>query len=133
MTDPRYTRLAHTLLRYSCELKPGEKVLIEAIDVPHEFTNELVRVAHEAGIIPNVSLKSNPVLRRLLMGATEEQLEIMARGEETVMDLVDAYIDNRRTIITRNHTKLSGDRLFFFVDHGEVVFDAIQVRPLLEE
>jgi len=48
-------------------------------------------------------------------------------------DLVDACIDNRRTIITRNRTKLRGERLFFFVDHGEVVFDAIRVRPLLEE
>ena len=48
-------------------------------------------------------------------------------------DLVDACIDNRRTIITRNRTKLSGDRLFFFVDHGEVTFEKIQVRPLLEE
>jgi len=46
-------------------------------------------------------------------------------------DLVDACIDNRRTIITRNRTKLSGDRLFFFVNHGEVVFEKIQVRPLL--
>jgi beta-fructofuranosidase len=48
-------------------------------------------------------------------------------------DLVDACIDNRRTIITRNRSKLSGDRLFFFVDHGEVTFEKIQVRPLLEK
>ena len=48
-------------------------------------------------------------------------------------DLVDASIDNRRTIITRNQTKLSGDRLFFFVNHGEVEFEKIQVRPLLGE
>ena len=48
-------------------------------------------------------------------------------------DLVDACIDGRRTIITRNRTKLSGDRLFFFVDHGEVTFEEIQVLPLLEE
>jgi len=48
-------------------------------------------------------------------------------------DLVDACIDGRRTIITRNRTRLSGDRLFFFVDHGEVTFKEIQVRPLLEE
>lgn len=48
-------------------------------------------------------------------------------------DLVDACIDERRTIITRNRTKLEGDRLFFFVDHGEVSFEQIQVRPLLEE
>jgi beta-fructofuranosidase len=48
-------------------------------------------------------------------------------------DLVDACIDNRRTIITRNRTRLDGDRLFFFVDHGEVTFENIQVRPLREE
>jgi len=48
-------------------------------------------------------------------------------------DLVDACIDNRRTIITRNRTKLDGDRLFFFVNHGEVTFEEIQVRPLLQE
>jgi beta-fructofuranosidase len=48
-------------------------------------------------------------------------------------DLVDACIDNRRTIITRNRTRLSGDRLSFFVDHGEVTFEKIQVRPLLKE
>ncbi len=34
MTDPRYTKLAQTLIHYSCELKAGEKLLIEAIDTP---------------------------------------------------------------------------------------------------
>ena len=48
-------------------------------------------------------------------------------------DLIDVCIDNRRTIITRNRAKLTGDRLFFVVDHGEVTFENIQVRPLLEE
>ena len=48
-------------------------------------------------------------------------------------DLVDACIDGRRTIITRNRARLTGDRLFFFVDHGEVTFDEIQVRPLLNQ
>jgi len=48
-------------------------------------------------------------------------------------DLVDACIDNRRTIITRNRTKFSGAQLFFFANHGEVAFEEIQVRPLLEE
>jgi hypothetical protein len=47
-------------------------------------------------------------------------------------DLVDACIDNRRTIIARNRTKLHGDRLCFTADHGEVTFDEIQVRPLMD-
>jgi len=46
-------------------------------------------------------------------------------------DLVDACIDGRRTLITRDRAGLSGDRLFFFVEHGDVTFGDIQVRPLL--
>ena len=95
MTDPRYTSLAHTLIHYSCELQAGEKLLIEAIDTPSAFTRELVRVAHEAGVIPNVLLKNNEVLRRLLLGATDEQLDLMAASEETYMKGVDAYIGVR--------------------------------------
>jgi aminopeptidase len=95
MTDPRYTTLAQTLIHYSCELKAGEKVLIEAIDTPAAFTKELVRVAHHAGVVPNVLLKSKEVLRRLLLGATEEQLDLMAASEETYMKGVDAYIGVR--------------------------------------
>ena len=111
MTDPRYTKLAETLLHYSCELQPGEKVLIEAIDVPHAFTNELVRVAHASGIVPSVALKSNVVLRRLLMDATEEQLEVMARGEETVMGLQDAYIGVRGSPNVSELSDVPNDRM----------------------
>ncbi len=95
MTDPRFTKLAETLIHYSCELQAGEKVLIEAIDTPAAFTKELVRVAHEAGVVPNVLLKSKEVLRRLLLGATEAQLDLMAASEETYMRGVDAYIGVR--------------------------------------
>ena len=34
MHDPRIDRLADILLDHSCELKPGERVLIEAFDLP---------------------------------------------------------------------------------------------------
>lgn len=95
MIDSRIQRLAETLIHYSCDLQPGEKILIEAIDVPHEFTCELVRLAHEAGAHPNVFLKSKQVMRRLLLGATEEQLEAMARSEETMMEQMDCYIGVR--------------------------------------
>lgn len=95
MIDPRITRLAETLIHYSCDLQPDDKILIEAVDIPDEFTCELVRLAHEAGAHPNVFLKSKQVMRRLLLGATEEQLEVMARTEETMMEQMDAYIGVR--------------------------------------
>ena len=34
MQDPRISRLAETLIDHSCRLKEGEKVMIEAIDLP---------------------------------------------------------------------------------------------------
>jgi len=37
MTDPRYTKLARLLAQYSTQLKKGDRVLIEVIDVPDEF------------------------------------------------------------------------------------------------
>jgi aminopeptidase len=45
MLDPRMTKLAEVLVNYSTAVKPGEKILIESVDIPHEFTCELVRVA----------------------------------------------------------------------------------------
>ncbi|MCO6437715.1 MAG: aminopeptidase [Phycisphaerae bacterium] len=95
MTDPRMTKLAEVLIRYSTEMKPGEKILIEAIDIPHEMTCELVRVARAAGADPLVLLKSNQVNRELLMGATKSQLDQWADAEVLTMSNVQAYIGMR--------------------------------------
>ena len=95
MTDPRYQRLADVLLRHSCALERGERVLIEAIDVPHAFTRTLVRSAAAAGAVPLVLLKNQGVQRELLLAATTEQMEIQAESESALMRRVDAYIGLR--------------------------------------
>ena len=43
MFDPRMQKLAKNLIRYSCRLKKGEKILIEAIDIPDEMVALLIR------------------------------------------------------------------------------------------
>ena len=45
-------------------------------------------------------------------------------------DIVDVCIDNRRTIIGRY--KGHGDRIFFFAQNADVLFDSVEIRPLLE-
>ncbi|MCH7720998.1 MAG: aminopeptidase [Planctomycetes bacterium] len=95
MTDARMTRLAEVLVNYSTELKSGEKVLIEAIDVPHEMTAELIRVARAAGADPLVTLKSNAILRSLLIHGSEAQLKLIADVEAERMRNVQAYIGVR--------------------------------------
>jgi hypothetical protein len=50
MTDPRYAKLAKLLIEYSARLKRGEHVLLDVIDVPDEFSVELMRAARSFGI-----------------------------------------------------------------------------------
>ena len=95
MIDPRISSLAHLLIDYSTELKPGDKVLIEAIDVPDNVTNELIRVARKAGADPLVSIKHNQVLRTLLIHGSESQLRQIAEVEALRMKGMTAYIGLR--------------------------------------
>jgi len=95
MIDPRMTKLAELLINYSTALKPGEKILIEAIDAPHEMTAELIRVAKQAGGHPLVTLKSNHVNRALLLHGSVEQMNLWADTEAFRMKQVAAYIGLR--------------------------------------
>ncbi|GMU22498.1 MAG: hypothetical protein AMXMBFR13_25840 [Phycisphaerae bacterium] len=95
MTDPRMEKLAQVLIRYSCAVKTGENILIEAIDVPHAFTTALIRTAAEAGGRAFVWLKSNLVQRALLMNGSEPQWSLTADVERQLMESVQCYIGIR--------------------------------------
>ncbi len=95
MLDPRMTRLADVLVNYSTAVRPGEKVLIEAIDVPPEFVCELIRVSRAAGADPLVTLKSNRVARALLLNSSKPQMDLIADTEALRMTNVAAYIGVR--------------------------------------
>jgi aminopeptidase len=95
MTDPRMERLAELLINYSCAVKPGEAILIEAIDIPHEFTRALVARAAAAGGRPLVLLKSNLVNRALMLAGSQEQWDAIAEVEKAQMERVQCYIGAR--------------------------------------
>jgi aminopeptidase len=95
MKDPRIQTLAKNLINYSVKLQKGEKVLIENFGLQRELVTALVKEAYEAGGYPFVSLKDQIVDRSLLMGAKEEQYEMMAKFEANVMSEMDAYIGLR--------------------------------------
>ncbi len=97
MIDPRWTRLAETLVSYSCGVKPGEKILFEMIDIPHEFSCECVRVAHAAGARPLVLLKSKLIDRALMLAGSQEQWDLAADVEKLRMENVQCYVGVRGT------------------------------------
>lgn len=96
MNDPRYDELAKLLVRHSIALEKGEKVLIEAFDVPDEMVGALIREVDRARGVPLVSLKSAAVTRELLTSGNaervRERLTAAAKAEANRMKGVDTYI-----------------------------------------
>ena len=99
------------LINYSCEMKAGEKILIEAIDVPHEFTNALVAEAAAVGAQPLVMLKSNEVHRAMLHAATLEQWTAIAEIERAQMEKVQAYIGARGSSNVSQMSDVPADKM----------------------
>ena len=95
MQDIRINQLAHGLINYSCALKKGEKVLIEAKGIDYMLVNALVREAYKVGALPFVELYDNRVTRELLLGQSEEQAKLRAKYDSFRMSEMDAYIGVR--------------------------------------
>ena len=95
MQDLRINALAKGLINYSCELKKGEKVLIEAKGIDYMLINALVREAYNVGAIPFVEIYDNRVTRELLLGQTEEGAKLKAKFDAYRMQEMDAYIGVR--------------------------------------
>jgi aminopeptidase len=90
--DPRFIQLASGLIGFSTALKPGERVLIDAFDVPDEMVVALVRATRERGAHPYVQLHRARITRELTLGAAEAQYAPHAEIELARMQKMDAYI-----------------------------------------
>jgi aminopeptidase len=95
VNDPRYDKLAQVIVRHSTRLKKGDKVLIEAIDIPPEMVIALARAAHKAGAVPFVTIKQSTVLRELYSLASVSSMESVGRWEAGRMAEMQAYVGLR--------------------------------------
>jgi aminopeptidase len=117
MKDPRFTELANVLIKHSCRLQPGEKVLIEATDIPVEFTVELVKQVVAAGAAPLVTTRHQQVMRAMLNGATEAQMKVLGEVEAAQMNAVDAYIGVRGSHNIAETSDVPRDRMELYERH----------------
>ena len=67
LVDERINTLARNLINFSCELKKGENILIEATGVDYQLVNALVKEAYKVGAYPFVELYDNRVQRQIMM------------------------------------------------------------------
>lgn len=95
LVDERINKLAKNLINFSCELKKGENILIEATGADYQFVNALVKEAYKVGAYPFVELYDNRVQRQILMGMDKECAERMSDFACYRMEKMHAYIGIR--------------------------------------
>ena len=90
--QPNYLKLAKVLTGFSTNLQKGERVLIDAFDIPQAMVIALVRAARDLGAIHYVNIQNACISRELVNGLDAEQFETQATWELARMQKMDAYI-----------------------------------------
>ena len=90
--EANYLKLAEGLTGFSTNLQAGERVLIDAFDIPDAMTVALVRAARARGAVPYVNLHRARISRELANGVVAGQYETQAEWELARMEQMDAYI-----------------------------------------
>jgi aminopeptidase len=114
MTDPRYTKLAKLLVEYSTALKKGDRILLDMIDVPDEFTVELIRASRAAGAIPFVETRHTRVGREMLRGIDEKHAQAVRDLELFRMKKMQAYIAIRGSENASENADVPSDRMSMY-------------------
>lgn len=91
--DLRLEKLAKTLVDFSCQIKPGENVLISCNGfdgIP--LVKLIIKEVYRAGANPFLDLRAATLERELLLNANEAQVDLIAQYEKDRMEQMDAYI-----------------------------------------
>ena len=91
--DERIIKLAKNIVNYSVKASEGEKVLIEyngekALPIVRQLIKEIYKVK-AMPFIKNIDIK---IKREFLLGATKEQIELLAQSDKEFMEKMDCYI-----------------------------------------
>lgn len=118
MKDPRISQLAKTLVEHSTRLRSGDKVIIEAFDLPDPaLVCELVEAASKVGAVPLVFWKNNTVLRSLYHHATPDSMGWAGNIESAAMKEADAYIGVRGTANSNELSDVPPEKLDLYTEH----------------
>lgn len=118
MLDPRIRKLSEVLIDHSTQLQPGEKVLIEAFDLPEpSLVCCLVELARARGAQPVVSWKCNAITRSLLNHGNEATFSLLGDLEAHTMEQMDAYIGIRGAANSNELADVPSEQMRSFQEH----------------
>ena len=114
MTDPRFLKLAKLLVNYSTQIKKGDRVLLDMIDVPDEFSIELMRAVRAAGGTPFIEVRHTRITREILRETNGKHAALLRDLELFRMKKVQAYIAIRGSDNMSENSDVPGDRLALY-------------------
>jgi aminopeptidase len=124
MHDPRIDQLARQLVRYSTQVKKGDRVWIDCFDVPSYVAVAMIRAVSDAKGIPIVKLHDSVVSRELMFHASEEQYDVLAKNNLDLMKETDCYIAIRGSHNITENSDVPADKMKMV---------QAKLRPLLNE
>lgn len=114
MTDPRYAKLAQLLVEYSTQVKRGDRVLLDLIEVPDEFGVELMRAVRTAGGIPVVEVRHTRITREIMRETDTTHARLLRDLELHRMKRMQVYIALRGAYNANETSDVAADRLGLF-------------------
>ncbi len=114
MTDARYNKLAKLLVEYSTELKKGDRVLLDMIDVPDEFTIEMMRAVRKVKAIPLVEVRHTRVSREIVRETNDQHAALVRDLELFRMKKVQAYIAIRGSENANENADVPSERMALY-------------------
>lgn len=91
--DPRIKELSELLVNYSCDIQPGDKVLISYEgECCKNLARQLIKDVYKAGGLPYSEIRDATITREILLNCTEEQIMFKDKCDLDQMKGMQAYI-----------------------------------------
>lgn len=91
--DTRILKLAKLLVEYSCEVKPGDKVLVHYEgESTRPLVRQIIKEIYRVGGVPFAEIRDSQIIREIMLGCDEEQIKFINEIQLTQMKGMQAYI-----------------------------------------
>ena len=122
--DNRIKKLADGLVHYSCNVKKGEKVLINYEgECCKPLVKQIIKNIYQCGGIPYAEMRDSSITREILMGASEEQIEFLNEYQLVQMKGMDCYIAIRAGNNTSELSDVPSEKLNMYYRLTQPVLD----------
>ena len=109
--DYRIKKHADVLMRYSLNIKKGEKLLIQGDMSSIPLIKECFRQALELGAFPQVRMTNDELREVLLKNGSNEQIQYVPDNMYKLIETIDAYLSFWSETNTRMLTNVSPEKL----------------------